>query len=135
MEPRARPQGGVALGTGPIQPRARVHGRLPGGCRAASLRSGTVARVRALPGLVLLELPHRDDARLVLPRLRGSWLVAAALSVSRGAVRTAPVEQELRLARERQLERAVVQRLEPRMQADREQRRAGQFSLQRLEDL
>ena len=48
--------------------------------RCAAYGGGPAARLRALPGLVLLELPHRDHAGLVLPRVRRAGLAAVALS-------------------------------------------------------
>ena len=43
------------------------------------IRRGAAARLRALPRLVLLELPHRDYARVVVSRVRGARLAATAI--------------------------------------------------------
>ena len=58
-------------------------GCVPAGRRLPRLRCRTTARVRALPRLVLLELSHRNDAGVVLPRVRRTRLASRAFSVRR----------------------------------------------------
>jgi glucan 1,3-beta-glucosidase len=74
----------------------------------------------SLPRLVLLELPHRDDARVVLPRLRRAGLAAAALSVTAApARRTTSVRW--------------CSGLEPGVEADGDEGRIRQRLLQHLQ--
>ena len=123
VEPRARPEGGVALGAGAVQPRARAMDAFQEQRRLPRLRG----RAAAAPSSTTSA--GSSGATAPRPRRRGASATASnAAGCRRVSLSRLPPGDP---AAERSCD---VQRFKPRVEADRQHPGVGQLAKEHLED-